>query len=474
MELDLLHQSAAYRWEKNPTEGMNVPAVFFGDESLIKSMEDNVLSQLSSVAFLPGIVQAAYVMPDGHSGYGFPIGGVAAFDPENGGIVCAGGVGFDISCGVRTLTTQIPYDLFMKNQSAFADSLFRNIPCGLGQGGPISLSLHEMDDLLQKGAVWAVERGYGKEEDLLRIESYGKSLGADPLAVSEKAKMRQLHEMGTLGSGNHYAEVQVVEEIYDEKIAAAYGIRKGCMVVTIHCGSRGLGHQIATEYSKEMLLSCKDQEIVLENKELASAPIYSSLGQRYLGAMRSAINCALANRQILSHFVRDTMAQFFPDYPVDLLYDVSHNTCLEEEHLVHGQKKNLFVHRKGATRALPPGHKELCEALSSFGQPVIIGGSMGTSSYILSGVLGNSAFASACHGAGREMSRTAALKKFHEKQIVEELQRRKIELRSSSRKGIVEEAPEAYKNIDSVIDSTVKAGLAKAVARVFPVVCIKG
>jgi len=455
---------------------MRVPAILFGDLGLIRDMDDKVYEQATNVARLPGIVSASYAMPDAHWGYGFPIGGVAAFDPDEGGVISAGGVGFDISCGVRTLHTGLTREEAMPVQQALADALYRRIPAGLGSTGYIRLSAREMDRMLREGARWAVERGWGEGRDLDRIEERGCMAGADPSQVSDKAKKRQQDEMGTLGSGNHYLEVQAVSEVYDAEIARAYGLSRGDLVVSIHCGSRGLGHQIGTEFLKRMLLAAAQYGIKLPDRELACAPIDSPVGESYLGAMRAGINCALANRQILTHLTRQVFADVLPQARLDLLYDVSHNTCKVEEHWVEGRKRRLFVHRKGATRALGPGHPDVPEPLRAAGQPVLIGGTMGTASYVLAGTAESErqAFSSACHGAGRAMSRHAAKRLWNGRSVVEDLAARGILIRSPSLRGVAEEAPGAYKDVGSVVDAADAAGLARRVARLEPLICIKG
>jgi len=463
-------------WQIAPTGAMRVPAIIYADEALIRGMDDKVAEQASNVASLPGIVGASFVMPDAHWGYGFPIGGVAAFDAEMGGVVSAGGVGFDISCGVRTMTTGIPLAEIERVKVALADSLARAIPAGLGSEGAITLDAREMDAMLTGGAAWAVERGWGEPEDLGRIEEAGRMEGARPEFVSARAKERQRHEMGTLGSGNHYLEIQVVDAIFAPAVAEVFRLALGEVVVTIHCGSRGLGHQIGTEFLKEMVSTAQAAGLKLPDRELACAPILSEVGQRYLGAMRAAINCALANREILGHFARRTIKHFFPEAAVPLLFDVSHNTCKVEQHQVNGKLRELYVHRKGATRAFGPGHPALPAELRDVGQPVLIGGSMGTASYVLVGVEGSEklAFSSACHGAGRAMSRYAAAKTWSGRQIVDELAARGILVRSPSLRGVAEEAPGAYKDVGEVVYAAERAGLARRVARLRPVICIKG
>ena len=463
-------------WRLRASGAMRVPAVLFGSAALLSEMDDKVLEQLRNVACLPGIVDAAYAMPDAHWGYGFPIGGVAAFDPEDGGVVSAGGVGFDISCGVRTLLTGLPRGEIEASKQELADSLFRNIPAGVGSTGKIVLGEREMDQMLEGGARWALAEGYGVTADLARIEEGGCTEGARSDAVSAHAKTRQRDEMGTLGSGNHYLEVQEVVGVHDEAVAAAFGLKRGEVVVSIHCGSRGLGHQIGTEYLREMAVAAPANKIVLPDLELACAPIRSELGELYLGAMRAAINCALANRQILTHLTRRVFAHFFPDRPLDLLFDVSHNTCKEETHEVGGRKRRLFIHRKGATRAFGAGNPDLSGPFAAVGQPVFIGGSMGTASAIMAGVASRPerAFASACHGAGRAMSRHQALKRWHGRRVVDDLGKRGIVVKSPSTRGVAEEAPGAYKDIDAVVEAAHAAGLARKVARLEPIICIKG
>jgi len=476
MDLSLFSRHDETRWEIAPHGKMRVPAVIYASEELIRAMDHKVYEQVTNVATLPGIVQAAYAMPDAHWGYGFPIGGVAAFDPELGGVVSAGGVGFDISCGVRTLHTGLTPQDVRENQKALADMLYYKIPAGLGSTGAIRLSATEMDAMLAGGARWAVERGYGTVHDLERTEEHGQMKGAKPGNVSDHAKKRQRDEIGTLGSGNHYLEVQRVTEVFDAQAAQAFGLKLDDIVVSIHCGSRGLGHQIGTEYLKRMAIAASQFGIELPDRELACAPIKSDIGQEYLGAMRAAINCALANRQVITHLTRQAFAQVVPHADLRLMYDVSHNTCKEEEHVVDGTARHLFVHRKGATRALGPGHPSIPEALRAVGQPVLIGGSMGTASYILVGTAQGmqQSFGSACHGAGRAMSRHQAYRQWQGRQVIDELAARGILIRSPTSRGVAEEAPGAYKDVAAVVDAAHAAGLAHKVARVEPLICVKG
>ncbi len=481
MDISKLVRRGTTEWVIEPesdqrARGMRVPGVIYATEALVREMDEKVYEQVANVAKLPGIVAASYAMPDAHWGYGFPIGGVAAFDPDEGGVVSAGGVGFDISCGVRCLHTGLKSADVEAQKKLLADALYARIPAGVGSTGAIRLTPSEMDSMLVGGARWAVERGYGSADDLERIEERGCMQGAQPEAVSEHAKKRQRDEMGTLGSGNHYLEVQRVAAVFDERIAAAFGLALDDVVVSIHCGSRGLGHQIGTEYLRSMAVEAKQHGIALPDRELACAPLASTTGRSYLGAMRAAINCALANRQILTHLTRRVFADLLPAARLPLLYDVSHNTCKLEEHVVDGRKRKLYVHRKGATRAFGPGHPDLPPALREFGQPVLIGGSMGTCSYVLAGTAAPAerAFASACHGAGRSMSRHEATRRWHGRQVVDELAGRGVLIRSPSMRGVAEEAPGAYKDVTAVVDAADAASLARKVARLEPLVCIKG
>lgn len=476
MDINKLQRISDYQWRIEPFGKMRVPGIIFASKDLILNMDEKVYEQVTNVAKLPGIVNASYAMPDAHWGYGFPIGGVAAFDPQQGGIISAGGVGFDISCGVRTLHTGLTVQQVMAKQQELADVLFQYIPAGLGSTGIFHLNKKEMDSMLNGGARWAVERGLGEPDDLERIEEHGCMPGADPKQISDFAKKRQKNEMGTLGSGNHYLEVQKVVEIYDEKIAEKFGVSLNDIKISIHCGSRGLGHQIGTEFLKSMVVSAKEHGITLPDRELACAPIDSKIGKRYLGAMRGAINCALANREIVSHLTRQAVKQVFPDNHLDLLYDVSHNTCKLEQHEVDGETKELYVHRKGATRAFAPGHPGLPAALRDAGQPVLIGGTMGTASYILAGTNASMelAYGSACHGAGRNMSRRKATRLWRGRDIMQQLAEKGILIRSPSMRGIAEEAPDAYKDVNDVVKAADKAGLARMVAKLEPLICIKG
>ncbi|RMH36026.1 MAG: RtcB family protein [Nitrospirae bacterium] len=476
MDIGALKKVSDYEWHIPQSGNMRVPGIIYASEALLRDMDQKVYEQVVNVATLPGIVQASFAMPDAHWGYGFPIGGVAAFDPDQGGVVSAGGVGFDISCGVRALYTGLRVEDIEPIKERLADLLFRKVPAGVGSTGRVHLNRQEMDAMLAGGAQWAVERGYGTPADLNRIEERGCMKGAKPECVSDLAKKRQQDEMGTLGSGNHYLEVQQVAEIYDQRIAEALRLHPGDILISIHCGSRGLGHQIGTEFLKKMAIAAAKFGIALPDRELACAPIESEVGQEYLGAMRAAINCALANRQIITHLVREAFSEIFPQAELPLLYDVSHNTCKVEEHRVNGHSKRLFVHRKGATRAFGPGHPDIPSDLREIGQPVLIGGTMGTASYLLVGTPQGMtlAYGSACHGAGRSMSRHQATRQWKGQQVIQDLARQGILVRSPSYRGVAEEAPGAYKDVSAVVDAAEHAGLAKKVAQMRPIVCVKG
>ncbi len=476
MDLKALTRLDDWRWRIEPQDGMRVPAVIYADEALAREMDDKVFEQITNVARLPGVVGAAYAMPDAHWGYGFPIGGVAAFDADEGGVVSVGGVGFDISCGVRLLLANLTRRDIEARQRELAEALFAEIPAGVGSTGDFALAGAEMDAMLAGGAAWAVDQGWGEARDLERIEERGRMADARPDLVSDDAKRRQRKETGTLGSGNHYLEVQYVHRIFDETLAHGFGLAKGQAVVSIHCGSRGLGHQIGTDFLRAMAVDAPRRGFQPPDRELACAPLTSELGQAYLGALRAATNCALANRQVLTALTRRIFGRLFPEARLDVLFDVSHNTCKEEIHDVEGERRTLFVHRKGATRALGPGHDVLPEALRPFGQPVLVGGSMGVGSYVLAGLATSEAasFGSACHGAGRAMSRHAALKLYSGRKIQDDLAASGVLVRSPSTRGIAEEAPGAYKDLHRIAEVTERAGLAARVAHLKPLVCIKG
>ncbi len=476
MKREGIIQREALVWELPRFGAMRVRALLFGTPGAVAAMEDGVFAQLRNVATLPGVVDPVLALPDAHTGYGFPIGAVAAFDPEASGVISAGGVGFDIACGVRALVSNLVRHEVEPLREQLADRLFAAVPSGVGAGGLLRLSGKAMDRMLLEGAAWAVAQGYGGPEDLTRCEEGGRMPGADPEAVSDRAKERQRDELGSLGSGNHYLEVQYVADILDARAATAYGLRPDQVVVAIHCGSRGLGHQVATDHMAAMLSAASRHGLFPPDRELACAPIDSETGRRYLGAMRAAINCALAGRQIITHLVREVFAACFPGSRLDLLYDVSHNTCKVERHDVAGTAKSLYVHRKGATRALGPGNPDLPAFCREIGQPVLVGGSMGTNSYILTGAASSQArsFSSACHGAGRALSRKQALKRFSGREIIAALSREGIAVRAHNPRAVGEEAPGAYKDIDEVVQTAHALGLATMTAKLRPLACIKG
>jgi len=476
MDTKRLKRVSGYEWRIERAGKMQVDGVIFASEKLVRDMDEKVYEQVSNVAALPGIVKASFAMPDAHWGYGFSIGGVAAFDPDAGGVISAGGVGFDIACGVRTLHTGLKTGDIEGKRQEIAEGLFRKVPAGVGSRGKLHLNKKAMDEALAGGAKWAVEKGYGMADDLRFIEYGGRIEGARPGEVSDHAKKRQEDEVGTLGSGNHYLEVQRVVEIYDKETAQAFGISVDDLKISIHCGSRGLGHQIGTDFLKKMTTSAAQFGIQLPERELACAPLDSKLGQSYLGAMRSGINCALANRQVLTQLVRQVFDRIMPKATIELLYDVSHSSCQEEEHAINGRRRRVFIHRKGATRSFGPGHGFLPAEYRHLGQPVLIGGTMGTASYILVGTSESEerAFGSACHGAGRNMSRTAAKKRWRGTEVAGQLAAGGVLIRSKSMRGVAEEAPGAYKDVSEVVEATEKAHLARKVAKLVPLICVKG
>lgn len=455
---------------------MRVPGVVFASRRLLPAVAgDKALEQVVNVATLPGIVRASYAMPDIHWGYGFPIGGVAATDVGAGGVVSPGGVGFDISCGVRLLASpDLDAGALGPRLDRLMNALGRTVPRGAGPGGLWRLrDLAELDDVLVGGADYAVRCGHGVERDLLRCEDGGAVAGADLDQVSPRARLRGFGEVGSLGSGNHFLEVQVVQSVYDEAAAAVLGLAAGQVCVMIHCGSRGLGHQVCTDYVRAMDAAMAAHHIVVPDRQLACAPVESPAGERYLGAMTAAGNYARANRQVLADHVRRVLGDVC-GARLDLVYDISHNLARLEEHDVHGRSRLVCVHRKGATRALPPGSAELPPDLVALGQPVLVPGTMGTASYVLVGVRGSAAFHSSAHGAGRLMSRHAAARRVGGRQLRDRLEAGGIAVRGTSWRGLAEEMPDAYKDIDAVVEATEGAGLARKVARLVPVGVVKG
>jgi tRNA-splicing ligase RtcB len=480
MNLTTLKKITDFEWELPKQGDMRVPGKIFGNAQIIdhlisdvnKGKEWNALAQIANVACLPGIQKASIALSDVHPGYGFPIGGVAAFDPEEGGVVCMGGIGFDINCGVVTIKTDLKKEDITSRTKQLLDILFRKVPAGLGSTGKIHLSTPQLDEVLLGGAVWSIEHGYGRKEDLEFIEEHGKMAHADPDAVSPKAKQRQFNQVGTLGSGNHYLEVQYVADIYDEAVAKAYGLERDGVVISIHTGSRALGHQIGTDYLKELAHATKKYGIKIRDKDLVCAPIQSPEGERYYSAVCAGINCAFANREVITHLVREAFHEVFPDTRLDLLYHIGHNTCKQEEH--YG--KLVYVHRKGSTRDFGPGRKEISSKYREVGQPVIVGGTMGTCSFILHGteVGMEKSFGSTIHGAGRQMSRQQAKKEFWGENVVKDLEKKGIHVKGHSMAGISEEAPGAYKDIVNVVDCMHHSGISKKVAMLKPLINIKG
>ena len=463
-------------WEIPKSGEMKVPARIYASEKLIElAKRDQTLQQARNVACLPGIQRMSYVMPDAHQGYGFPIGGVAAFDLDDG-IISPGGVGYDINCGVRLLRTDFKEsDITAKRKELLAE-IFKEVPAGVGKGGITKLSRNVLKEILVRGAEWAVEQGYGTAEDLERTEEGGRMKDATWEFISERALERGIPQLGTLGAGNHFLEIQKVDEIYDEKVAKAFGIEeKGQVLVMIHCGSRGLGHQIATDYIE--LMEQKFGYKNLPDRELINAPFKSDLGQRYYKSMCAAVNYAFANRQMIAHWVRDVFAKVMGSARgMRQIYDVCHNVAKVEKHTVNGKEKLLCIHRKGATRSFGPGRAEIPAVYRAVGQPVLIPGSMGTASYILVGTkeAEELSFSSTAHGAGRVMSRNEALRRFRGEQIRDELAKKGVELKASSWKGVAEEASAAYKDVDEVVRVSHETGLGKLVARVVPIGVMKG
>ena len=454
---------------------MRVPGVVFASRALIPDpAADRALEQVINVAELPGIVVASYAMPDVHWGYGFPIGGVAATDIDRGGVVSPGGVGFDIACGVRLLAVGLNRDELLPVLGRVMDQLAAVIPRGAGRGGLWELhGRADMDKLLAGGAGYAMACGHGGQRDLGRCEDYGVAENADPAQVSSRAVDRGLHQVGSLGSGNHFLEVQAVQQVYDPAAAQAFGLVEGQVCVMIHCGSRGLGHQVCSDQVQIMDTAMARYGITVPDRQLACAPAGSPQGRRYLGAMAAAANYARANRQVLAEAARQVFSRT-AGTTLDLVYDVAHNLACLETHPVGRAPARLCVHRKGATRALPPGHPGLPADLREAGQPVLIPGSMGTASYVLAGVPGGGAFGSACHGAGRRMSRHQAARSVTGPDLRRQLERQGIAVRGASARGLAEEAPQAYKDVNQVVEAAEGAGLCRKVARLVPLGVVKG
>jgi tRNA-splicing ligase RtcB len=455
--------------------GMRVPGRLFVSENLLKSVESGTIDQVANVATLPGIVKYSMAMPDAHLGYGFPIGGVAAFQ-EDGGVISPGGVGFDINCGVRLLRSNLEAKTVQPLISTLIDNLFEAVPSGVGATSRLHVSDHELTEAFIEGAKWAVGQGYGVKADLEHCEESGCMSGADPSQVSMKARKRGRPQLGTLGSGNHFLEIQRVEEIFDQTMAKRFGIFKGQITVMIHCGSRGAGHQICTDHLEVLNRAVHKYKIDIPDKQLACAPLGSSEARNYFGAMVCAANYAWANRHIIAHWTREVFDKFFGDVKLELIYDVAHNVAKIEEHRVNGSLERLCVHRKGATRAFGPHRNEVPEAYRDMGQPVLIPGSMGTPSYVLCGSdkALELTFGSACHGAGRIMSRTQAKKTFTGHDVKATLSGRGIKVKATHPAMLAEEAPQVYKPSDEVVDVVHNLGIAIKVAKLMPLGVSKG
>jgi tRNA-splicing ligase RtcB len=461
-------------------EDMRAPARFYADpELLAAALEDKSLEQLVNTATMPGVVKYALAMPDIHQGYGFPIGGVIATELPDG-VISPGGVGYDINCGVRLLATHLTRSQVDPYLGSLASALYANCPSGVGQTGSIKLKPGELDRLVEEGAHWALKRGYATEADLERTEEGGRLDGADAAKVSHRAKERGKDQVGTLGAGNHFIEVDVVDQVFDETAAERMGLFPDQVVVQIHCGSRGFGHQVCTDYVDRFQSAVRRYGITLPDRELVCAPLSSPEGQDYLAAMKAAANYAFANRQVLTHHIRrsfeEALAGHIKNFKVYQVYDIAHNMAKIEEHEVEGRRIKVCVHRKGATRAFGPGSMALPPVYRDIGQPVLVPGSMGTASWVLLGTAGSMAqtFGSTCHGAGRMMSRHAAKKKIRGSELREELEASGIRVRAGSMPGLAEEAPEAYKDVDRVVEVVHGAGIAKKVARLRPIAVIKG
>lgn len=473
-----------YIYEIPKSGEMLVPGRIYGDEDIVRHLlhdvelgkDWNALKQIKNVACLPGIQKYSLAMADIHPGYGYPIGGIGAFELEKG-VISVAGVGFDINCGVRTMKTKLTRGDVLKVQKELADSLFRTVPAGLGSKGDVALKEKEIDELLVEGAEFVVNRDYGFKKDLEYIEENGKVSGADPAAVSLRSKQREYRQIGTLGSGNHYLEVQYVEKVLDEEAAKAYGLFEDQILVSIHCGSRALGHQIGTDYLETLEQASRKYGIPIRDKELVCAPIKSPEGEKYFSAVNAGINCAFANRQAIAHLTRKAF-KFMGVAPdeIETFYDIGHNNVKLERHMLDGRMTDLMVHRKGSTRAFGPDRDEVPRAYRRIGQPVLVGGTMGTASYILHGTQKGmeETFGSAIHGAGRIMSRNQALGGVRGESIINELAKKGIIIKGHSMAGVAEEAPSAYKPVEQVVDVMHNAGVAKKVVLLRPLISIKG
>ncbi len=457
-----------YEWSlpKNSREGMLCDAKVFANQAVMDAMEDEAIKQLTNVAMLPGVVGPVCAMPDAHIGYGLPMGAVGAFDAEEG-VISSGCTGFDINCGINMIRTNLKSSEVTDKMRELTAELFKNIPCGVGSKGKLRIEPGKLDEVLVDGCEWCVRNGYGVEADIKNTEEKGKMAGADPSKVSERAKQRGRPQLGTLGAGNHFLEVQKVSDIFDEEYAKRYKLEKDQVVIMLHCGSRGLGHEVASDYLRIHEKAAEKYGIKLPDKQLVCAPVNSDEGQDYYGAMKCAVNYAFANRLVMTQWIRDTFTKVFSksweDLDMQTIYAIAHNICKLEEHTVDGKKRKLYVHRKGATRSFPD-------------TPALIAGSMGTASYILHGtdLAMEKTFGSTCHGAGRAMSRHSAINQFKGDVIRAELADQGIVARSTSPKVLAEEAPKAYKDIETVIDTVHQAGISKKVARMVPLGVVKG
>lgn len=471
-----------YRWEipQSYKKGMRTSAVIFADPRMIEVIKgDNSPEQAANVACLPGIIGRSLAMPDIHWGYGFPIGGVAALDAEEG-VISPGGIGFDINCGVRLMRTDLNVDDVRPRIKELVDECFKNVPAGVGSKGITEIAGAQIDEILREGAEWAVRNGYGWQEDLASTEEEGRMKGADPSKVSMKAKQRGIPQVGSLGSGNHFLEIDRVDKVFDTEAANAFGLYEGQVTVTIHCGSRGCGHQIATDYLQVMEQAVKRNRMELPDRQLACAYVRSKEGEDYFAAMQCGANYAWANRQMIMHWVRQSFEKVFgteaEKMGMRLVYDVAHNIAKLEEHVTDGKRRKVYVHRKGATRAFPKEHEEVPRKYRSIGQPVIIPGDMGSGTYVLVGneQVMKETFGSTCHGAGRLMSREAAIRKYTVNGIRHDLEAKGVYIKASTKDGILEEAPGAYKDIDDVVRIVTGAGLTRLVAKLTPIGVMKG
>jgi tRNA-splicing ligase RtcB (3'-phosphate/5'-hydroxy nucleic acid ligase) len=470
------------RWEipLDPDSSMRTNAIIYANEKMISQIRsDNAPQQAANVACLPGIVGSSMAMPDIHWGYGFPIGGVAAVDADSGSI-SPGGIGFDINCGVRLIKTDLMIEDIGGDLNALVDELYKNVPSGLGSKGLTRIGNKELDEILLNGSEWAVENGFGWDRDIDVTEERGHMDDADPAMVSEKARKRGLPQLGSLGSGNHFLEIDTVENVFDERAAKAFGLKEGQVTVTVHCGSRGCGHQIATDYLQQMERYVKENSVSLPDRQLACAPLDSRLGDDYYKAMCCGANYAWANRQMITHWVRESFENILKDSAenlgIDVVYDVAHNIAKKERHDVENHHQDVLVHRKGATRAFAAGRSEITMRYRDVGQPVIIPGDMSVGTYVLVGKPGamKDTFGSSCHGAGRKMSRKAAIDTLSAAEVRSEMIDKDIYLRTGSEEGLLEEAPEAYKDVDEVIKVVCESGLTGKVAKLTPVGVIKG